>query len=695
MADAVLPPELEALVTPFRAKVKEQGDKIRELKANGAPALDIAEAVTELKHRRKLLEDKVMELTPSSSEQESKFDRIKMEELLKRRFFYMQSFSIYGGVGGLYDMGPVGCALKANVLKEWRDFFILEEGMLEVDCSILTPEPVLKASGHVDRFSDYMVKDTKTGECFRLDHLIKGHLEKLGADKKATAEAKAKYVSISTRLDGMSMEEMKDILREYDMKSPTTGNPVSDPMEFNLMFQTEIGPTGNYKGFLRPETAQGIFVNFKKLLEFNQGKLPFAAAQIGNAFRNEISPRSGLIRVREFTMGEIEHFCDPTNKDHPKFYQVRDRKATFFSACNQMDGQPPAQLTFGEAVDSKLVANQTLGYYLARLHMFLERIGIDPARLRLRQHMGNEMAHYACDCWDAEIKTSYGWVECVGCADRSAYDLTQHTKASKTKLCAEKSLPEPVMVDVLKVTPNKQLLGKTFKAKAKVVLEKIESLDKEEGKRLKEELETSGTSKVTVNDEDFEITKEMIKISEIQEKISVEEFVPSVIEPSFGIGRIIYSLLEHSYKVRDEDEQRGYFTLPAIVAPFKCSVLPLSGADELQPLVQSLSNELRKAGVSHKIDDASGSIGKRYARTDEVAIPFGVTIDFDSVRISPATVTLRERDSMDQIRLPLEDLARVVSDLSDGRTTWKEVEAKYPKFTQQQTVDKKDGAGEE
>ena len=221
------------------------------------------------------------------------------------------------------------------------------------------------------------------------------------------------------------------------------------------MFQTHIGPSGAVKGFLRPETAQGIFVNFKRLLEFNQGKLPFAAAQIGAAFRNEISPRSGLIRVREFTLAEIEHFCDPADKSHPKFSGVADTEMTLYSACNQMNGEPAKLVKIGEAVAAGTVANPTLGYFLTRINKFLLKVGVDPGRLRFRQHMANEMAHYACDCWDAEILTSYGWVECVGCADRSAFDLTQHSEATGIKLSAEKRLPQPVTKDITEILPNK------------------------------------------------------------------------------------------------------------------------------------------------------------------------------------------------------------------------------------------------
>ena len=272
-----LSPEAEALLLPLRALVKEQGDLVRKMKEDKCPELDVKKAVAELKTRKKALEDKELELRPS----EATFDRAKMEDLLKRRFFYDQSFAIYGGVSGQYDFGPMGCAMKANLLNAWRSFFILEEQMLEVDCTMLTPETVLKASGHVDKFADLMVKDVKNGECFRLDHLIKAHLEKVKSDKKTSAEIKARCDDLIVKLEGMKKDEMQSIMDEFSMKSPLTGNDLTEPLEFNLMFQTHIGPSGLMKGFLRPETAQGIFVNFKRLLEFNQGKLPFAAAQIG------------------------------------------------------------------------------------------------------------------------------------------------------------------------------------------------------------------------------------------------------------------------------------------------------------------------------------------------------------------------------------------------------------------------------
>lgn len=676
-------PKIEEVLAPLRMAVKEQGDLVRKLKADGAPEIDVKKAVNELKSRKKLLEDKELSLAPSVAT----FDRARMEDLLKRRFFYDQSFAIYGGITGQYDFGPMGCALKSNMINAWRQFFVLEEQMLEVDCSILTPEPVLKASGHVDRFADLMVKDVKNGECFRLDHLIKNHLEKVSAAKDATPALKDECTDIVIKLDGMTKDEMAAILQKFNMKSPITGNDLTEPIEFNLMFGTQIGPTGLVKGFLRPETAQGIFVNFKRLLEFNQGKLPFAAAQIGNSFRNEISPRSGLIRVREFTMCEIEHFCDPQHKDHPKFENVKDVVMTLYSACNQMDGKSAQQITIGEAVASGLVANETLGYFMARIHQFMLKIGIIPERLRFRQHMGNEMAHYACDCWDAECLTSYGWIECVGCADRSAYDLTQHTNATGVKLVAEKKLVSPKTIEVTEVVPNKAALGKAFKKDAKNITDLLANLSLSDVETIGKNLTDNGEHTLDVNGSGVTLNSDMIAVRTTSKTIHVEEITPSVIEPSFGVGRIMYSLLEHSFQMREGDEQRGYFSLPPIVAPLKCSVLPLSNNADFVPFVKKISSALTSVDISHKVDDSSGSIGRRYARTDEIAIPYGITIDFDTLK-EPHSVTLRERDSMKQVRIGLDEVSQVVRDLATNRLSWPDVEAKYPKFEQQEASNK-------
>ncbi|GCB81397.1 hypothetical protein scyTo_0022169, partial [Scyliorhinus torazame] len=287
-------------------------------------------------------------------------------------------------VSGLYDFGPVGCALKNNILQTWRQHFIQEEQILEIDCTMLTPEPVLKTSGHVDKFADYMVKDLKNGECFRADHLLKAHLQKLMSDKKCSAEKKAEMESIITQLDNYSQQELADLFVRYNVKSPVTGNDLSPPISFNLMFQTSIGPGGNMPG--------------------------------------------------EFTMAEIEHFVDPNEKIHPKFSAVADLQILLYSGQAQTSGQSAQKQRLGTAVEQGIINNTVLGYFIGRIYLFLVKVGLSAEKLRFRQHMENEMAHYACDCWDAEAKTSYGWIEIVGCADRSCYDLACHSRATKVPL---------------------------------------------------------------------------------------------------------------------------------------------------------------------------------------------------------------------------------------------------------------------
>eukprot|EP00456_Euglypha_rotunda_P074059 TRINITY_DN6764_c0_g1_i20.p1 TRINITY_DN6764_c0_g1~~TRINITY_DN6764_c0_g1_i20.p1 ORF type:complete len:295 (-),score=55.46 TRINITY_DN6764_c0_g1_i20:21-842(-) len=239
--------------------------------------------------------------------------RAGVESILARKFFVVPSFEIYGGVGGLYDWGPPGCAVKQNVLAAWRQHFVLEENMLEVDCVSVTPEVVLKTSGHVDKFTDFMVKDLKTGTCLRADHLLEGHIDNLlehgkkGKDKLSEKD-EAELKALRTKAGALSQKELTDEFKRMKIVAPETGNDLSDPFPFNLMFASQIGPTGKFPGYLRPETAQGIFVNFRRLLEYNGGRMPFAAAQVGLAFRNEIAPRAGLLRVREFPLAEIEHF---------------------------------------------------------------------------------------------------------------------------------------------------------------------------------------------------------------------------------------------------------------------------------------------------------------------------------------------------------------------------------------------------
>uniref|UniRef100_A0A8C5QTT7 Glycine--tRNA ligase n=1 Tax=Leptobrachium leishanense TaxID=445787 RepID=A0A8C5QTT7_9ANUR len=661
-----------SLAAAVKGFLLSPGDSTDPLKQDQVPQVDVDRAVAELKARKRILEAKELALQPK----DDIIDRAKMEDTLKRRFFYDQAFAIYGGVSGLYDFGPVGCALKNNIIQIWRQHFIQEEQILEIDCTMLTPEPVLKTSGHVEKFADFMVKDVKNGECFRADHLLKAHLQKLMSDKKCTAEKKAEMEAVLTQMDNFGQQDLAELFVKYNVKSPITLNDLSPPVSFNLMFQTSIGPGGNMVGYLRPETAQGIFLNFKRLLEFNQGKLPFAAAQIGNSFRNEISPRSGLIRVREFTMAEIEHFVDPNEKNHPRFENVADLSILLYSSKAQLSGESAHKMRLGDAVEQGVINNSVLGYFIGRIYLYLVKVGVSPDKLRFRQHMENEMAHYACDCWDAETKTSYGWIEIVGCADRSCYDLSCHARATKVPL---------VTINVVQFEANKGALGKAFKKDAKLVLEYLAICDACYISEMEQLLNQKGEFSIETEGKTFVLTKDMVSVKKFQKTIHVEEIVPNVIEPSFGLGRIMYTVFEHTFQIRQGDEQRTYFSFPAIVAPYKCSVLPLSQNQEFVPFVKELSEALTKNGVSHKVDDSSGSIGRRYARTDEIGVAFGVTIDFDTVNRTPHTATLRDRDSMRQIRAEISELPGIVRDLANGLISWANVEEKYPIFEGQET----------
>ena len=517
-------------------------------------------------------------------------DRAQLDSLLRRRLFFTPAFEVYGGVSGLYDYGPPGCSLQANIIDTWRKHFVLEEDMLEVDCTMLTPHEVLKTSGHVDKFADWMCKDPMTGEIFRADHLVKEELEsRLKGDKdsrgqkvevdeemeakkkRKTKDAKAirlddvvvqQYEEILAKIDNYGGDELGLLITKHNIKNPTTGGDVLPPYAFNLMFRTSIGPSSNLAGYLRPETAQGQFLTFQKLLEFNQQSMPFASACIGKSFRNEISPRSGLLRVREFLMAEIEHYVDPEGgKKHRRFHEVKHVTIGLLDRKVQLSGRTEVtHMTIGEAVASGTVDSETLGYFVARIYKFLVRIGVDPKKMRFRQHMANEMAHYAADCWDAEILTSYGWIECVGCADRSAYDLTVHSKKTGAPLCVREARSEPLHFDEWQVDLDMKKFGPKFKKDRKTVEAAVDALTQETREKLSLDLAKTGKIEVDVpgvGDGKVEIDKDLVKI---EKRIRVEhtrEYTPNVIEPAFGIGRILYSLLEHVYWSREGSEERG------------------------------------------------------------------------------------------------------------------------------------------
>jgi len=615
-----------------------------------------------------------------------------VEDLCKRRFFFRQGSEIYGGVSGFFTYGPPGCALKTNIIQQWRNHFVIEEQMMEIEDTNIMPHPVLKASGHVDRFSDFLVRDTgDEKKFFRADKLLEDVMEAKMKEKDATPEQIKEYTVVRNQADAYTKEELSAIFKKYGVKSPDSGNALTEPEPFNLMFPTPIGPSGVIQGYLRPETAQGIFLNYKFCLEQNANKLPMGIAQVGKSFRNEIAPRQGLTRQREFTQAEIEFFVKPTNKDHPKFKGVADTKLLLHSSTRQLAGEPHEEVEIGKAVREGMVNNETLGYFIVRTFKFLTSIGIKPMHCRFRQHLPTEMAHYAADCWDAEIETCYGWLECVGIADRACFDLNAHAEAAKCDLAFRETLPEPIEVEKLVITKAAGVATmKAFKKSGRFVKEWLETLEQDDFKALVEEVKKSGSAKRTAKlpggeTEECTFLPEHVASEMKKEKISTITFMPGVVEPSFGIDRILFATLEHAYYARpkdassDDKQTRGVLAFSPCIAPYKLTILPqdqrITRDEKYEGLMRTIRQKVSSLGHTCTCDDSNATLGKRYARNDELGIPFACTVDFES--LNDGCVTLRERDSTVQVRLDAKEVAPLLHELVWGRQKWDDVLKKY------------------
>ena len=435
----------------------------------------------------------------------------KIVSLCKRRGFIFPSSEIYGGLGSCWDYGPMGVELKRNVKNAWWRTIVQErDDVVGIDTSIMMHPEVWKASGHVDSFTDPLV------EC--------------------------KSCHLRWRADEIE-----------NQKCPQCGGDLTEPRMFNLMFRTFMGPLEETAStvYLRPETAQGIFVNFENVVTTSRKKLPLGIAQIGKSFRNEITPGNFIFRTREFEHMELEYFVKPGTDDGWLDYWVKQR----------------------------------LDWYMS--------LGITKENLRLRQHGKDELAHYAKDCHDVEYLFPMGWSELEGIANRSDYDLTQHAKHS----------------------------GKD-----------LSYYDGQDGER----------------------------------------YVPYVIEPSAGVDRSVLAFLVDSYHEEVvEGGNRVVLRLHPSLAPMKVAVLPLSRNERLAPLARDVYHRLCSSFMADY--DDSQSIGRRYRRQDEIGTPFCVTVDFESLQDNQ--VTIRERDSLAQIRLPLEELdealrAKLSGEAFDATTLW-------------------------
>jgi glycyl-tRNA synthetase len=451
----------------------------------------------------------------------------KIVSLCKGRGFIFPGSEIYGGLANTWDYGPLGVEFKNNVKKAWWRKFVQESPYnVGLDCAILMNPEVWVASGHVGGFSDPLMDCKECKSRYRADKLIEDYMHTHGVEE--------------TGVDGWSNEKMLGYIKEHEIKCPDCGSMnFTDIRKFNLMFKTFQGVTEDSKAqvFLRPETAQGIFVNFKNVLRTSRKKLPFGIAQIGKSFRNEITPGNFTFRTREFEQMELEFFCKP-----------------------------------GEDLE-------WFDYWKNFCKEWLLNLGLTEENMRLRDHEKEELSHYSNATTDIEFKFPFGWGELWGIADRTDFDLKQHMEHSGQ--------------DLIYLDPQTN-----------------------------------------------------------------EKLVPYCIEPSVGADRVALAFLVDAY---DEEELEGgdvrtVLRLHPALAPFKAAVLPLSkklseGAERVYSMLS------KKFMVDY---DEAGSIGKRYRRQDETGTPFCITYDFDSE--TDNTVTLRNRDTMEQIRISIDELVKYIEE---------------------------------
>ena len=581
-----------------------------------------------------------------------------LAELAKRRGFFFGSNGAYGGTAGFYTFGPQGAALKRNVEEAWRDRFTRKEGNREIEAPTVMPEPVFEASGHLDGFDDMLVECGECGESHRADHLVEDATDLEDAES----------------LSGGAVE---DLIRDHDVACPSCGAALAgrEVEDFNLMFATEIGPGDAQPGYLRPETAQGIFVEFPRLKEYARGNLPFGITQIGPAYRNEISPRGGLLRLREFTQAELEQFIDPETDD-PPIDRVADVDVRLYPASEQeAENGEYRDTTVGEAVADGTIGSAWVGYYLGIAQEWYERVGVDADRFRFRQHLAGERAHYAADCWDAESEVDGDWIEIAGFAYRGDYDLSKHDAYGDDAFTVFKRYDEPRTVERATVDPDMSVLGPEFGADAAAVADALEALAERDPDAFEGETVTvavGGGDDAGTTDgapaETYEVDADVANFSIETVTETGEHITPHVVEPSFGVGRTVQTLLAHAYETDEVDgEDRTYLALEPEIAPRDAAVFPLvTNDDRLTELATRVADDLRAAGLAVAYDD-SGSIGRRYRRQDEVGTPFCVTVDRDGIEgDGPETVTVRERDSAAQVRIPVGDLADELTALRSG-----------------------------
>lgn len=463
----------------------------------------------------------------------------------KRKGFVYPSGEIYGGLAGFWDFGPLGAEVLTNLKRLWWQYHVHQrDDVVGIDGSLITNPKVWEASGHVSHFVDIAVSCKKCG--------------------------------FKTKLD---KHELKNARCEK------CGGAYENLGEFNPMFTTQVGPVKKdaLTAYLRPETAQSIFANFKLVYEQNRLKLPCGIAQIGKAFRNEIAPREFIFRAREFEQMELEYFVAP-GMACPYMNEIKDVEIALYTSDMQAEKKEAKVMNLYSAWKKGIIVSDWHAYWLAQEFQWFTSLGARATKFRARQHTKEEKSHYAVDTWDLEYEFPMGWRELQGIANRGAYDLTQHQTHSKESMA--------VIID-----------------------------------------ESKGT-----------------------------KVVPEVIcEPSLGVGRAFIVFMLEAYE-HNKQRDNVILHLNAKLAPYKAALFPIVKGEEYEEVALKMLKDLRSE--FSVLYDRSGSIGRRYARNDEIGTPYCITIDETSVK--KKTVTIRDRDTTKQIVVKIANLKEILRKLIAG-----------------------------
>ncbi len=470
-------------------------------------------------------------------------EKISVEELAnfcKRKGFVFRSSDLYGGFSGFWDFGPLGAELFNNLKKNWWDYFVHKnDNMVGIDASIISHPRTWKASGHIDSFKDLAVICKKCKKTNKLE------------------------------------------VNEFGKVKCDCGGEYEKTGEFNMLFETEVGTLDKDKAYLRGETAQGMFMNFKLIYESMRMKLPFGIAQVGRCFRNEISPRDFLFRLREFHIGEFEFFlhpdvekCEELTKEHLNL------KFRLLDAETQEAGSEELKETTIKKMLNEKRLTEWHGFWLAEQVLWFYSLGLE--KIKIREHKSDERSHYSSATFDVDYEYPFGSKEVAGNANRGQYDLNQHIKESK---------------------------------------------------------------------KDLSIFDEATK----------KKIIPKVIEPTFGMERVFLAVLTKAYNY-DDKRKNIVLKLPPKLAPIKAAVFPIIKKPKFEKIAEKVVEDLKKEW--NVVYDKSGSIGRRYARNDEIGTPFCMTVDGDSLKNKD--VTIRCRDTTKQIRVKISELKNVLRKLVNG-----------------------------